>query len=608
VKLIFIDLPSEFDGLGFMDSVFEFYVTKKQVASHNFLHLTFQEFLAAVYISKMSRAQRLEHFKRKEEGRLEVVLRFLAGLTKLEDFHCFSDLLDEPQEYDCDYVDHGISSQVSWVYEARKGELFGEVLNESKTIEFSCNDFFDSCSLGYCMAHCQCQWVLSIGRKLGEEDVKMLVGEISRGQGTGGEIIGLRGGWDDEYYLYLVFSISLEGLNMMFRELNIPYLQELALELPAECSSILWPNLSSLQHLHIATSCNNNNWRLDTLLPTPSLKSLTFSAFNCSSNYCLSSNDCSAVAHFITSASSLEHLSFEFVDYFVEMDMDDIDVITAALTNNQILKTLDLRGLSFIGSGAADNLENFIHDNSNLQYLFLPFIMHFAYTALQIVKALSHKPHLQQNNLGTFMVEVYGSHDVSYFCELVSDYSDILKVKEVVMHEIGDEGTEEIAEFLENDSTVLELNLNENGIGDSGALCLSDVLYVNSTLKILKLSNNVIGDAGVQALAQALHSNCTLQVLDLRQNQINDVGAKALAEALCHNSSLECLNLSGNEGIGEDGVCHLVQALTRNESIINRGTRECYGLVLDRVRCKVYALKSSEYKRVMHKITYENLN
>ena len=53
VKLIFYDLHQDFDGLGFMDSVFELYVTRKGVASHNFLHLTFQEFLAAVHISKM---------------------------------------------------------------------------------------------------------------------------------------------------------------------------------------------------------------------------------------------------------------------------------------------------------------------------------------------------------------------------------------------------------------------------------------------------------------------------------------------------------------------------------------------------------------------------
>ena len=44
VQLIFKSLPSDFDDLGFMDSVTELYVTRGAVSSHNFRHLTFQEF------------------------------------------------------------------------------------------------------------------------------------------------------------------------------------------------------------------------------------------------------------------------------------------------------------------------------------------------------------------------------------------------------------------------------------------------------------------------------------------------------------------------------------------------------------------------------------
>ena len=126
VKLTFTDLPRDFDDLGFMDSVFELFVTQNNVSSHNFLHLTFQEFLAAVHISKMEPSKRLLHFKRHEEGRLRVVLKFLAGLTKLEDLQCSSDfinLLNEPSEYGFTSIDHSISYQVSWVFEARLWKL-----------------------------------------------------------------------------------------------------------------------------------------------------------------------------------------------------------------------------------------------------------------------------------------------------------------------------------------------------------------------------------------------------------------------------------------------------------------------------------------------------
>ena len=95
-----------------MDSVFEFYETQKAIASHNFLHLTFQEFLAAVHISNMEAEQRLQHFKRHEEGRLRVVLRFLAGITKLKDFSTpssFVGLLDQPRGDSYTAIDYTIS-------------------------------------------------------------------------------------------------------------------------------------------------------------------------------------------------------------------------------------------------------------------------------------------------------------------------------------------------------------------------------------------------------------------------------------------------------------------------------------------------------------------
>ena len=82
VQLIFYLRP-DFETLGFMQSVPQLYTTKGAVVSHNFLHLTVQEFLAALHISFMSPEQQLLHLKWHKEGTLKVVLRFLAGFTKL---------------------------------------------------------------------------------------------------------------------------------------------------------------------------------------------------------------------------------------------------------------------------------------------------------------------------------------------------------------------------------------------------------------------------------------------------------------------------------------------------------------------------------------------
>jgi Ran GTPase-activating protein (RanGAP) involved in mRNA processing and transport len=659
VKLIFTDLPLDFDGLGFTDSVFEFYVTKKEVASHNFLHLTFQEFLAAVHISLMQPAQRLEHFQRHSEGRLQVVLRFLAGLTKLEDLKFSSDLIkllpDVSVRADMP-VDHSISSQANWLYEAQRGDLLrGEF--DNKTIEFSCKESFYCWSLGYCIANSQCRWALFLECNLEEEDVIRLVGEAKSKLGPSAEIVGLRGEWNDSECI----SVSLKGLNILFRQLWISRLQELALALPAQCNKIAWPDLSFLRVLCIEICDNGRNWRLDTLfkLLDPVMQSLTFSSYNSTGEgHCLSSDNCVSVVNFIKSATSLK--SFSFRGNFV--DDGDIEVIIEALAGNQSLEKLVLGGLSIIPDSAAEDLADFITITEHLQYLVLEGCMFFPHGALTIAEALSHKHDLKEQNLETLRIILYNACDMLALLRLRSEFPEMLdSFYETEFEDVDDDSIEDISDFLCDDPAILDLDFSGNCITDLGARYFSDILSHNSTLVVLDLSDNTIGDAGVEhlanalcsnttlktlalkklsklgdegvkaladtlgdnsslecldlsgnegisdegveALAKALHTNTTLKRLEMKATSFGDRGARALGYALCHNSSLECLDLSGNEGIGEEGVCHLVQGLTKNVSIVNEGTDESCGLVLDREKCGEYALMCPEYDTVKHKIT-----
>ena len=192
VQLIFTGLPSNFDSLGFMDSVTELYVTQGAVSSHNFLHLTFQEYFAAAHISTLSPAEQLEHFRRHEDGRLKVVLRFLAGLNKLS---CLSKtnvhhFLTHPQcrgssPYSMP-VDVGVTTDlVHWMFEAQSRDVITSVL-EKTTINFTITEYMlplDFYCLGYCIAHSQCQWVLSV--------IETQNNPLFRSQGPGIDILPL---------------------------------------------------------------------------------------------------------------------------------------------------------------------------------------------------------------------------------------------------------------------------------------------------------------------------------------------------------------------------------------------------------------------------------
>ena len=90
-RLIFFkeDIPNARATLGFMNSVHPLHQSAKRKVcpSYNFIHLTLQEFLAAVYVWRDQTPQeQMILFETKcHEGRYSTILLFLAGLTKFDD-------------------------------------------------------------------------------------------------------------------------------------------------------------------------------------------------------------------------------------------------------------------------------------------------------------------------------------------------------------------------------------------------------------------------------------------------------------------------------------------------------------------------------------------
>ena len=563
VQLIFSDLPSDFDSLGFMDSVTELYVTQGTVSSHNFLHLTFQEFLAAVHISTMSPSDQLEHFQRHEDGRYTVVLRFLAGLTKLTCFskdtikNIFTDTgrTGSPYSVGCD-VDVTIDL-VNWMFEAHSDDVIS--LLERNLVNIysrSNNEYLSYYSVGYCIAHSQCQWVLSLGGEIGEEEVRMLVGGASTRHEASGRVVGLRGGWND----YMPLFISAEGLNMLFTQWkSVLHLHELHVNLPVPCDGITWPDLSGLRVLTLGIS-GEKNWRLDSLLPHLSLESLTITADD---GYVVL-EDCDAIGLHIKSTTCLEELCVTCYEGPITIDDKGMEVISKALSDNQSLplERLELECHGTFTDTAADCLVQFITNTTTLQHLAIFWCTFSSHGLLALVQALHHNSTLQEKSL-KLSVTVDGDNEAKDYAKLLVEYP--------YMVDNINWGCQE--EYI-------------NNISDTGAVALAQALRDNSTLLWLDLSNNNISDGGAVALAQALHHNSTLNGLDLSNNNISDAGAVALAQALHHNSTLELLNLYGNDAIGKEGTHQLLQALTVNTSIES--------LILPR-RCEEYATQCTQY-------------
>ena len=300
IKIMFNDLPLHFENLGFMDSVTELYMTKGEITSHNFLHLTIQEYLAAVHISKMAPYKCLQHFKKHEDGRYKVVLRFLAGITKFNGIsvNTIQNLIEEYDEYQNHCKPYAVQNSVvvqesfiTWMFEAQSWDLISELLDGTVLyFEKYAALPLDYYSLGYCIVHSSSQWMLALHGQKSEEDMRMLVAGATTRKETAARVVGLAGTshslTGDYSFDCSPLDISTNGLDILFANMQrVLCLKELWLELQTDCSSIAWPDLSQLQVLHLGIHQELSLVTLSTLLCMQLLESLIIK----NKNYRLSS-------------------------------------------------------------------------------------------------------------------------------------------------------------------------------------------------------------------------------------------------------------------------------------------------------------------------------
>ncbi|XP_062865532.1 NACHT, LRR and PYD domains-containing protein 3-like [Trichomycterus rosablanca] len=129
-------------------------------------------------------------------------------------------------------------------------------------------------------------------------------------------------------------------------------------------------------------------------------------------------------------------------------------------------------------------------------------------------------------------------------CEVLSSVlslnSSSLKVLKLSYNKLKDSGVKLLSAGLENPHCKLEkLGLVDCNLTEESCEVLSSVLSLNSSsLKHLNLSNNKLNDSGVKLLSAGLeNSHCELEILRLWSCSITDEGFTALASALKSNPS-----------------------------------------------------------------------
>ena len=160
---------------GLLQEVPELYLDSSGSSSYHFLHKTVQEFMAALHVSSLPLCERAEFVKASfHMGNMTMVLRFMAGLTKLQSQDDIKGVLAFQKEGGKHLVE-----SFHWLFEAHDPGLVQKCMGDkewSLELKNLTLNPFDCYVLGYCIAHSRQTCKLILARcSINVECVQMLM-------------------------------------------------------------------------------------------------------------------------------------------------------------------------------------------------------------------------------------------------------------------------------------------------------------------------------------------------------------------------------------------------------------------------------------------------
>jgi len=269
------------------------------------------------------------------------------------------------------------------------------------------------------------------------------------------------------------------------------------------------------------------------------------------------------------------------------IDSIGCQLLSECIAKNNVLHTLDLSG-NFIGDEGAKYLAEALEKNKNLTSLNIAMNDIHEAGGVRLGEALLINKTLRVLNLRDNQLELEGCLKFaealkvnSSLVDLNLGHNDIRLVEtqflidrltgevEVVKEHKNRKGaifSQQMAEALEKNKTIVRLDLANTPIGDEGASRLALAIAQHPSLEHLVLAGGLVGDRGATALAQALVTNKVLIGLNLMSCHIGDAGASQIAEALIVNTTLEELYLNG-QNLNNQGATQLALALMKNTTL-----------------------------------------
>ena len=491
-------LPTTDASLGMMQEVPQLYTKGK---TYHFIHLTLQEYLAAVHISHLPTDDQTrmaqEHFS---SGHFKMTIRFLAGLTKS---------VNIPTR--------------KWMVSNDNKLMYFHILFESKGSLLTTRDLSDEIIVnshyswtpldyyvtGHAISHSNCSWRLRFYNSFIDDEKFAL---FCQGYATPGETR------CRHCISYANFSDNHITSKSIQSFANIPYhmlpdMKELDLshnKLDGSACNLLAevvPSMSSLEELWLSYNpieCGGAVNLIEALCGS-GVKQLWLVKTG------IGMPDCEALCKLLKTSRSLQSLHIDHNN----LSTNSVVSIITGLVHSKSFTDLDISNSQFSMASVHCLSTCVLNDKSNctLTFLRLQECCISSEGAVKLEVGLCNNTTLQYLNLSKNPI---GKHFM---------------------------GVMALAKVLVENKTLKELTLYNCHIGERGACKLADALHKNSSLKLLNLGHNPIGVKGASSISEMIQQNTSLKELQLRDDSLGKEGVHHLIKSLKHNKTLQELQL-----------------------------------------------------------------
>ena len=434
-------LPTGFAPLGLMQEVPQLY-TEGRASSYHFIHLTLQEYLAAVHISQLPAHEQTRLFQEHvNSGHFKMTMRFLAGCTKLATI---------PPDITMDTQ----LNYFHFLFEAKDISLTTRtlgsgVMDVESRYSWTPLDYYVT---GHAISHSNCSWSLSFEySSIDDEKFELLC------QGcTSPGAAGCRG-----HISYADFSVNDLTSKSVQSFVNIPphilqNMRELDLdhnELDGSACDLLAkavPSMSRLEELWLGNNPIGSGGAVEVIkaLCGSGVKQLLLY------NTGIGKPDCEALCELLKSSHSLQRLYI----HRNNLSSESVDSIITGLSHNSSLKRLNISNSHFSMENVG-SLASVLRDHSNciLTWLDLRGCHISSEGAVELAAALCKNSTLKYLNLNHNPIGVEGASSMSDMLQ----HNTSLEVLWLRDDSVGEEGVHQLINSLKHNQTLMQLRLPE---------------------------------------------------------------------------------------------------------------------------------------------------